>query len=135
MRGEGKNTVVKVCCGLGRVGYHYQDKAHEYLKRTRLHGDEIWSWRYAKEKNSWPEMKAKGAGDVWTLTAVCRHDRNLLGGWVRLRPGDRTESGWQSQFDGQSGGARFGRRALGDGSRATFSTRSGWRLGGQGQSI
>lgn len=48
----------------------YQDKAFVNLKCKRLQCDEIWSFVGAKAKNCSAEMKAKGAGDVWTWTAI-----------------------------------------------------------------
>src|SRR6266404_353554 len=70
MTGAAKNTVVKLLCDLGRACSDYQDKAFVNLKCNRLQCDEIWSFVYAKEKNCRAEQKAKGAGDVWTWTAI-----------------------------------------------------------------
>ncbi|PZR74504.1 MAG: IS1 family transposase [Chthoniobacterales bacterium] len=70
MTGVAKNTVVKLLCDLGRACSDYQDKAFRNLKSKRIQCDEIWSFVGAKEKNCSAEMKAKGAGDVWTWTAL-----------------------------------------------------------------
>ena len=70
MTGVAKNTVVKLLCDLGRACAEYQDKAFVRLNCKRLQCDEIWSFIGAKEKNCSAEMKSKGAGDVWTWTAI-----------------------------------------------------------------
>lgn len=70
MTGVAKNTVVKLLCDLGRACSDYQDKAFMNLKCKRVQCDEIWSFVGAKAKNCSAEMKAKGAGDVWTWTAI-----------------------------------------------------------------
>src|SRR2546423_3495032 len=71
MTGVAKNTVVKLLCDLGRACSDYQDKAFVNLKCKHLQADEIWSFVGAKEKNCTDEMKKKGAGDIWTWTAIC----------------------------------------------------------------
>lgn len=81
MTGAAKNTVVKLLCDLGRVCSDYQDKVFRNLKCKRLQADEIWSFVGAKEKNCSPERKAKGAGDVWTWTAICA-DTKLIPCWL-----------------------------------------------------
>src|SRR6266404_1497103 len=70
MTGVAKITVVKLLCDLGRACSDYQDKAFVNLKCKRLQCDEIWSFVGAKAKNCSAEMKAKGAGDVWTWAAI-----------------------------------------------------------------
>ncbi|HEY8651393.1 MAG TPA: DDE-type integrase/transposase/recombinase [Chthoniobacterales bacterium] len=70
MTGVAKNTVVKLLCDLGRACSDYQDKTFVNLKCERIQCDEIWSFVGAKEKNCSAEMKATGAGDVWTWTAI-----------------------------------------------------------------
>ena len=70
MTGVAKNTIVKLLCDLGRACSDYQDKTFVNLKCERIQCDEIWSFVGAKEKNCSAEMKATGAGDVWTWTAI-----------------------------------------------------------------
>src|SRR5437899_3248902 len=65
-----RNTVDKLLRDLGRACSEYQDKAFRNLKSKRLQCDEIWSFVTAKERNCTPEMKAKGAGDIWTWVAL-----------------------------------------------------------------
>ena len=80
MTGVAKNTVVKLLCDLGRACSDYQDRAFVNLKCKRLQCDEIWSFVGAKEKNCTPIMKANGAGDVWTWTALDA-DTKLIPCW------------------------------------------------------
>lgn len=80
MTGVAKNTVVKLLCDLGHACSDYQDKAFVNLKCKRVQCDEIWSFVGAKEKNCSVEMKAKGAGDAWTWTAICA-DSKLIPCW------------------------------------------------------
>src|SRR5438270_5726643 len=70
MTGVAKNTVVRLLCDLRRAFSDYQDKAFRNLRCQQIQCDEIWSFIGAKEKNCSAEMKAKGAGDVWTWTAL-----------------------------------------------------------------
>jgi IS1 family transposase len=74
------NTVVKLLCAAGRACSDYQDKVLRNLSCRRLQTDEAWSFCYAKEKNCTPEMKAKGAGDVWTWAAIDA-DTKLIPCW------------------------------------------------------
>src|SRR5438093_3766417 len=60
------NTVVKLLVDAGNACSRYQDETLRNLKSRRIQCDEVWSFCYAKEKNCTPEMKRKGAGDVWT---------------------------------------------------------------------
>jgi IS1 family transposase len=70
MTGVAKNTVVKLLCDLGRGCSDYQDETFRDLPCKQIQCDEIWSFIGAKEKNCSAEMKAKGAGDIWTWTAI-----------------------------------------------------------------
>jgi IS1 family transposase len=70
MTGVSRNTIDKLLGDLGRACSDYPDKALRNLSCKRLQCDEIWSFVGAKEKNCTPEMKKKGAGDVWTWVAL-----------------------------------------------------------------
>jgi IS1 family transposase len=74
------NTVVKLLCAAGKACSDYQDKVLRNLSCRRLQTDEAWSFCYAKEKDCTPEMKAKGAGDVWTWAAIDA-DTKLIPCW------------------------------------------------------
>jgi IS1 family transposase len=80
MTGASKNTITKLLCELGTACSAYQDKAFRNLRCKHLQCDEIWSFVYAKEKNCTAEHKKKGAGDVWTWTAICA-DSKLIPCW------------------------------------------------------
>jgi IS1 family transposase len=70
MTGVARNTINKLLVDLGAACSAYQDKALRNLACKRIQCDEIWSFIGAKEKNCTPEMKANGAGDVWTWVAI-----------------------------------------------------------------
>jgi IS1 family transposase len=70
MTGVHRTTVMKLLCDLGAACSEYQDKAFRNLGCKRIQCDEIWSFVGAKEKNCTIEMKAKGAGDIWTWVAL-----------------------------------------------------------------
>jgi IS1 family transposase len=86
MTGASKNTVAKLLVDLGRACSEYQDKAFRNLKCKRIQCDEIWSFCGAKEKNTTPEKRKQGWGDVWTWTALCP-DTKLIPCWF---VGDRS---------------------------------------------
>src|SRR5437016_691539 len=65
-----RTTIMKLLCDLGKACSRYQDKAFRNLNCKRIQCDEVWSFVGAKEKNCTAEMKAKGAGDVWTWVAI-----------------------------------------------------------------
>ena len=82
-----KNTVVKFLANAGRICHQYQDEVLRNLPCKRLEVDEIWSFIYAKNKNvQYAKNPPRGAGDVWTWTALCA-DTKLLASWM---VGDRT---------------------------------------------
>ena len=71
MTGAAKNTVVKLLADVGRACSNYQDKAFNNLKCRKLQCDEIWSFCYAKARRVPMAKRApKGAGDLWTWTAM-----------------------------------------------------------------
>src|SRR5436189_2548546 len=70
MTGVHRTTVMKLLCDLGHACSDYQDRTFRNLKSKRIQCDEIWSFVYAKDKNCTRELKAKGAGSVWTWVAL-----------------------------------------------------------------
>jgi IS1 family transposase len=70
MTGVHRTTVMKLLADLGRACSIYQDKAFRNLPCKRIEADEIWSFCGAKERNTTPETKAKGWGDIWTWTSI-----------------------------------------------------------------
>jgi len=83
MTGVAKNTVVKLLVELGAACAKYQDATLRNLSCKRLQADEIWSFVYAKQKNTKPEHFEDGgyAGDVWTWTAIDA-DTKLIPCWM-----------------------------------------------------
>ncbi len=79
------NTVVKLLVDAGRAcaAYHFENV--KALQTKRVQCDEIWSFCYAKEKTA-VEKDLKGAGDVWTWTAIDADSKLIISYLV----GDRT---------------------------------------------
>lgn len=76
------NTVAKLLDEAGRASLAFHDERVRGLKSQRVQCDEIWSFVYAKNKNV-VDAKAppKGAGDVWTWTAIDA-DTKLICSWA-----------------------------------------------------
>lgn len=71
MTGVAKNTVVRLLAALGKACAEYQDNVFRNLTCSHIQCDEIWAFRYAKEKNVPDDKKGRfGYGDVWTFTAL-----------------------------------------------------------------
>ena len=64
MTGIHRTTIQNLLVDLGNACAEYQDSAMRNLKCKRVECDEIWSFCGSKEKNTKPEMKAAGWGDV-----------------------------------------------------------------------
>jgi len=88
MTGASKNTIVKLLAEIGEACSKYQDEHVRGVRSRRVQCDEIWSFVGAKEKNTTPETKAAGWGDVWTWTALDA-DSKLI---ISFCLGDRTLS-------------------------------------------
>ena len=86
MTGASKNTIVKLLVQLGEACSKFQDETIRGIPSKRVQCDEIWSFIGAKEKNTTPETKAAGWGDVWTWTALDA-DSKLI---ITFMLGDRT---------------------------------------------
>jgi hypothetical protein len=72
MTGVAKNTVIKLVLDLADGCAAYHDKHVRNLKVRRLQCDEIWQFVGSKAKNTSPEKKAIGWGDVWTWIGIRR---------------------------------------------------------------
>jgi IS1 family transposase len=79
------NSVVKLFISTAEICAEYQDRAFRELSCKKLQLDEIWSFCGSKEKNTTPEKKLEGNGDVWTWVAIDA-DTKLVPSW---RVGDR----------------------------------------------
>src|SRR5271168_4768655 len=65
-----RTTVMKLLADLGRSCSIFQNQVFRNLRCKRIEADEIWSFCGAKEKNTTPQTKAKGWGDIWTWTSI-----------------------------------------------------------------
>lgn len=76
------NTVAKLLADAGTFCLAFHDERVRGLTSKRVQCDEIWSFVYAKNKNV-VDAKAppKGAGDVWTWTAIDA-DTKLICSWA-----------------------------------------------------
>lgn len=93
MTGIAKNTVVKLLSDLGHACLEFHDKRVRDVRVRRLQCDEIWSFVGAKAKNTTPEKKAEGWGDVWTWTAIDADTKLCLSYLVGGRG-----AGWAQEF-------------------------------------
>ena len=93
MTGVAKNTVVKLLADLGRVCSEYHNRYVRNLRVRRLQADEIWSFVGAKARNTRPDKKAEGWGDVWTWVGIDA-DTKLV---VSYLVGGR-DAGWAQDF-------------------------------------
>src|SRR5439155_15156997 len=79
--GVARMTVEKLLRDLGTACATFHDATVRALNSRRIQCDEIWSFIGAKEKNTTPEQKAQGWGDVWTWTAIDA-DSKLMISWL-----------------------------------------------------
>ncbi|MBY0508833.1 MAG: helix-turn-helix domain-containing protein [Rhodospirillaceae bacterium] len=79
MTGVSTNTVDKLLVDAGLACVTHHEKAVRGVKAKRVQCDEIWSFVYAKAKNVKSAKAApKGAGDVWTWTAIDSDSKLLI---------------------------------------------------------
>ena len=73
------NTVTKLMVEAGETCAAYHDKAVRDVETRKVQCDEIWAFCYAKEKNV-PRARSapRGAGDVWTWTAIDADNKMIL---------------------------------------------------------
>ena len=73
------NTVTKLMVEAGEACAAYHDEAVRKVEACKVQCDEIWAFCYAKEKNV-PRAKSapRGAGDVWTWTAIDADSKMIL---------------------------------------------------------
>jgi hypothetical protein len=93
MTGVAKNTVIKLVLDRADACAAYPDRQVRNLRVRRLQCDEIWQYVGSKAKNTRPEKKAIGWGDVWTWTALDA-DTKLC---VSYLVGGR-DLGWAKEF-------------------------------------
>ncbi|HVP52054.1 MAG TPA: DDE-type integrase/transposase/recombinase [Terriglobales bacterium] len=68
--GVAKHTILNLLKDLGCACAEYHETHVRNLRVHRVQCDEIWAFCYAKAKNVAPEKMPRGAGDVWTWTAI-----------------------------------------------------------------
>jgi len=93
LTGVAKNTVLKLVLDLAEGCAAYHNRHVRNLKVRRLQCDEIWQYVGSKARNTTPEKKAIGWGDVWTWTAIDA-DTKLC---VSYLVGGR-DLGWATEF-------------------------------------
>jgi IS1 family transposase len=79
LTGASRTTVLSLLVDLGDLCRVYQHHVLRNLKCKRIECDEIWSFCGAKQKRV--DGGAKGAGDVWTWTAMDA-DSKLMVSWL-----------------------------------------------------
>ena len=83
------NTVTKLMVEAGEACAAYHDEAVRNVQARKVQCDEIWAFCYAKERNvARAKAAPKGAGDVWTWTAI-EADSKMILSW---QVGDRTSA-------------------------------------------
>jgi len=86
-------TVLKLLADLGCVCAAYHNRTIRNLKVRRLQCDEIWCFVGAKAKNTTPEKKQEGWGDVWTWVGIDADTKLVVSYLVGGRDG-----GWAKDF-------------------------------------
>lgn len=74
------NTVTKLLVDTGKACIAFHGEWVHSLSSKRIQCDEIWSFVYAKEKNTTEEMKENGSGDAWTWVGIDA-DTKLVVSW------------------------------------------------------
>jgi IS1 family transposase len=87
-----KPTILKLLADLGTECAAYHNATIRNLRAQRIQCDEIWQFVGAKAKNTSPEKKAQGWGDVWTWTAIDA-DTKLIASWF-IGSRDATSAWW-----------------------------------------
>ena len=73
------NTVTKLMVEAGEACAAYHDEAVHNVDARKVQCDEIWAFCYAKEKNvARAKAAPRGAGDVWTWTALDSDSKMIL---------------------------------------------------------
>jgi IS1 family transposase len=87
------NTVLKLVPEIGIVCADYHDRYVRNVRARRIQCDETWQFVGAKRKNTTPEMRDAGWGDVWTWTAIDADTKLCISYLVGGR-----DSGWAFDF-------------------------------------
>lgn len=81
MVGVSINTVTKLLVDLGTACAIYQNETLRNLPCKRVQVDEIWAFCYSKQKNTPPNIRGLGKGDVYTWVAIDA-DTKLVPSWL-----------------------------------------------------
>jgi IS1 family transposase len=95
LTGVAKNTVLRLVLDLADACAAYHNRHVRNLKVRRLQCDEIWQFVGSKAKNTTPEKKEIGWGDVWTWTALDADTKICVSYLVGGR-----DLGWAKEFMG-----------------------------------
>lgn len=87
------NTVTKLLLDVADAAHAHHDATVRDVRCKRVQCDEIWCFVGAKKKNTTPEQKAAGWGDVWTWTAIDADTKLCLSYLVGGRDG-----WWAAEF-------------------------------------
>jgi len=79
------NTVTKLLVDLGTACAIYQNEVLRNLPCKRVQVDEIWSFCYSKQKNTPPNIRGLGRGDVYTWVAIDSDTKLVPSGLVGTR--------------------------------------------------
>lgn len=71
MTGIHRDTVMKYGFEVGEKCGLLMDIKMRNLECTKIEVDELWGFIGMKKKNTTPEQRAVGFGDVWTFTSIC----------------------------------------------------------------
>src|SRR5207245_7466630 len=88
-----KNTVLKLVLDLADACAAYHNRNVRNLRVRRLQCDEIWQYVGAKAKNTRPEKKTSGWGDVWTWPGLDADTKRCISYLVGGR-----DLGWAKEF-------------------------------------
>src|SRR5438270_2119304 len=87
--GVSLNTVTKLLIDAGKACWAYHDEHVRGVKATRIQCDEIWAFCYSKQRNVRTAKAApRGAGDVWTWTALEASNKLMVSFMVGGRDGE-----------------------------------------------
>lgn len=75
------NTITKLLVDLGTACSLYQNEVMRNLPCKRVQVDEIWAFCYSKQKNTPPNVRGLGKGDIWTWVAIDA-DTKLVPSWL-----------------------------------------------------
>ena len=82
------NTVTKLMVEAGEACAAYHDETVRNVTASKVQCDEIWAFCYAKDKNvATAKAAPRGAGDVWTWTAIESASKLILSYAVGDRSG------------------------------------------------